>query len=65
MVFPCYLSNPQVNGRQKDLSTVQDETEIKTAILGILKEHKVSLSQVRGIFESIIIDIEDDNPITL
>lgn len=37
----------------------------KKAILTILKEEKVSLSKTRCLFNSILRDIEDNNPITL
>ena len=37
----------------------------KKAILAILKEQKVSLSKVRCLFNSILKDIEDNNPISL
>lgn len=35
----------------------------KKAILAILKDQKVSLSKVRCLFNSILRDIEDNNPI--
>ena len=37
----------------------------KKAILEILKYQKVSLSKVRCLFNSILKDIEDNNPISL
>ena len=37
----------------------------KKAILEILKDQKVSLSKVRCLFNSILKDIEDNNPIAL
>lgn len=37
----------------------------KKAILEILKSQKVSLSKVRYLFNSILREIEDNNPITL
>lgn len=37
----------------------------KKAILEILKSQKVSLSKVRCLFNSILKEIEDNNPITL
>lgn len=37
----------------------------KTAILSIINSQKVSLSKVRYLFDYIIKDIEDNNPITL
>jgi len=37
----------------------------KKAILAILKEQKVSLSKVRCLFNNILTEIEDENPITL
>lgn len=38
--------------------------ETKRAILVLLKEQKVSLSKIRKLFNSILIEIEDENPIT-
>lgn len=35
----------------------------KKAILAILKDQKVSLSKIRALFNDIIRDIEDNNPI--
>ena len=37
----------------------------KKAILEILKDQKVSLSKVRCLFNNILRDIEDNNPISL
>ena len=37
----------------------------KKAILEILKDQKVSLSKIRCLFNSILRDIEDNNPISL
>lgn len=38
--------------------------ETKRAILVLLKEQKVSLSKIRRLFNSILIEIEDENPVT-
>lgn len=35
----------------------------KKEILSILKEQKVSISKVRGLFNDILIEIEDENPV--
>lgn len=43
----------------------EDGEFAKKAILEILKSQKVSLSKVRCLFNSILKEIEDDNPITL
>ena len=43
----------------------KDSDYAKKAILAILKEQKVSLSKVRCLFNSILKDIEDNNPISL
>ena len=51
--------------RMKDLKENQDGKYIKEKILLILKEQKVSLSQVRAIFNDILNKIEDENVITL
>lgn len=45
----------------KDLD--EDIDYSKKAILSILKDQKVSLSKVRCLFNSILRDIEDKNPI--
>ena len=37
----------------------------KEAILAILKDQKVSLSKIRCLFNSILRDIEDNNPVSL
>lgn len=37
----------------------------KKKILNILKEQKVSLSKTRTLFNSILDEIEDDNPVML
>ena len=37
----------------------------KKAILAILKDQKVSLSKIRCLFNSILREIEDNNPVTL
>lgn len=43
----------------------EDNEFAKKAILEILKSQKVSLSKVRYLFNSILREIEDNNPITL
>ena len=43
----------------------EDIDMAKKAILAILKSQKVSLSKVRCLFNSILKEIEDNNPITL
>ena len=43
----------------------EDIEYTKKAILAILKEQKVSLSKVRCLFNGILEDIEDNNPVTL
>lgn len=43
----------------------EDFVHAKKAILSILKDEKVSLSKVRTLFNDILKDIEDNNPITL
>ncbi len=43
----------------------EDGEFTKKAILEILKSQKISLSKVRYLFNSILKDIEDNNPITL
>ena len=41
----------------------EDMEYTKKTILTILKDQKVSLSKIRTLFDSILIDIEDKNPI--
>lgn len=43
----------------------EDGEFAKKAILEILKSQKVSLSKTRCLFNSILKEIEDNNPITL
>ena len=43
----------------------EDIDMTKKAILAIIKSQKVSLSKVRCLFNSILKEIEDNNPITL
>ena len=43
----------------------EDSEFAKKAILEILKSQKVSLSKVRYLFNSILREIEDNNPITV
>lgn len=51
--------------RQWDKSTGEDYDLAKEKILSVLKEQKVSLSKTRALFNSILIEIEDNNPIVL
>ena len=51
--------------RMKDLNSGQDEDYIEKMILLVLKEQKVSLSQARAIFRSLLWRIEDENIICL
>ena len=55
----CY----RVQEWNKELGEDIDFT--KKAILVILKDQKVSLSKVRCLFNDILRDIEDNNPVTL
>ena len=48
-----------------DKNAGEDIEFAKKAILLILKEQKVSLSKTRALFNWILDDIEDKNPITL
>ena len=43
----------------------EDLEHAKKAILAILKDQKVSLSKIRCLFNDILRDIEDNNPVTL
>lgn len=43
----------------------EDFEHTKKAILSILKDEKVSLSKIRSLFNNILEDIEDNNPINL
>lgn len=47
------------------LSEKQDEEYIETTILSVLKEQKLSLSQVRCVFNHILSKIETENLINL
>lgn len=48
------------------IQTESEDSEFaKKAILEILKSQKVSLSKVRYLFNSILREIEDNNPIML
>lgn len=47
-----------------ELSEGQNRDDIETKIISILKEHKLSLSQVRSVFNHVLVKIEDKNPIT-
>lgn len=51
--------------RQWNKTDGEDFDLAKEKILSVLKEQKVSLSKTRMLFNSILIEIEDDNPITL
>lgn len=51
--------------RFKELDNNQDASYIERAILDILKEKRVSLSQIRVIFNNLLKKIEDENIITL
>lgn len=51
--------------RQWNKADGEDFDLAKEKILSVLKEQKVSLSKARALFNSILIEIEDDNPITL
>lgn len=51
--------------RTIELSPEQDSEYIETAIISILKEQKVSLSQARAIFNHILTKVEDKNLINL
>ena len=43
----------------------EDRERTKKAILEILKDQKVSLSKIRALFNDILREIEDNNPISL
>ena len=43
----------------------EDRAYAKKAILAILKDQKISLSKIRALFNDILRDIEDNNPVTL
>lgn len=51
--------------RITELSEGQNRDDIETKIISILKEQKLSLSQVRSVFNHILVKIEDKNPVTL
>ncbi len=53
------------NEKLWNLEKGQDFDDTKQKILLILKEQKVSFAQVRGLFHSILNEIDYDNPITL
>lgn len=48
---------------QWDLSLGEDFDSTKKAILNILKDQKASLSKTRTLFNKILEEIEDNNPI--
>lgn len=51
--------------RTIEWQTGEDIEYAKKAILAILKEQKVSLSKTRRLFNWVLREIEDENPITL
>ena len=51
--------------RMIDLLDVQDQKYIETTIISALKEKKLSLSQVRAVFNHILMTIEDKNQVNL
>lgn len=51
--------------REWNLELGENSEYAKKAILAILKEQKVSLSKIRCLFNDILTEIEDKNPITL
>ena len=58
-----FENNYRVSEWNKELG--EDLEFTKKAILEILKSQKVSLSKVRCLFDCIVKEIEDNNPITL
>lgn len=48
-----------------ELAEGQNRDDIETKIISILKEHKLSLSQVRSVFNHILVKIEDKNIVNL
>lgn len=52
-------------GRITELVSCEEEECVEKAILNVLKEHNLSLSQVRGVFQNILYKIEDKNVIDL
>lgn len=50
---------------QWNISLDEDFDGSKKKILNILKEQKVSLSKTRALFNRILDEIEDENPVTL
>lgn len=58
-----YFNNHKM--QEWDMNIGEDIEKTKKAILAILKEQKVSLSKTRALFDYILTDIEDNNPITL
>lgn len=62
----CREYMEEYNIRRKlewDKELGEDIEHTKKAILSILKVQKVSLSKIRTLFDSILEDIEDKNPI--
>lgn len=45
--------------------SIENFENAKKAILTIIKEENVSLSKIRHLFNTILREIEDNNPITL
>lgn len=48
-----------------ELSEGQNREDIEIKIINILKEYKLSLSQVRSVFNHILVKIEDKNIVNL
>ena len=48
-----------------ELSEGQNREDIEIKIINILKEDKLSLSQVRSVFNHILVKIEDKNIVNL
>ena len=48
-----------------NMESGEDRDYAKKAILEILKAQKVSLSKIRALFNDILRDIEDNNPVNL
>lgn len=51
------------NQRMTEWDSEDDYEHVKKVILNILKNEKVSLSKIRTLFNGILNDIEDRNPI--
>ena len=68
-----YIEEPIVKGIEDiaifetedwDIDLEEDLKKTKKEILTILKEQKISLSKARALFNDILNDIEDNNPVT-